>query len=279
MDERPGTLPVDPDTAELWWFDVAIRGGLAASVGVGRVPGRDRAWYWAVVAGAGRDPVVVIDDEVSLPRGPASLELRAPGLWADHWCGEPGQHWGVANEAFGVALGDPWESWGQGRGDPTPLGLDLEWETRPDGLVVEASAADGQGVRLGDCDVHGEVLVGDERWWVEGPGSRGYATGPLPQWPPGWLVGWWRTDAGEFAHHLGAGPEAVVGAGSWEAPGPTQVSVPLGDAGDVAARVVAPVPLLGGGGRLVAAVVEAPDGRGGGAPGWVYVRPAAATAP
>src|SRR5262249_32661894 len=92
----------------------------------------------------------VRDHEVPPPRN--GLEIRAEGLWAELWCETPGEHWTFGLEAFGIRLDAPEEALRPGGeiGERVAVGLDLEWET-PD-------------------IVHGDVLVGRERWTIEAGG-------------------------------------------------------------------------------------------------------------
>ena len=63
------------------------------------------AWYHAFVVGPSRQIVAVSDLEVPLPTAPG-LEIRTHGLWADHTCETPLDHWTVGNEAFGLGVDD-----------------------------------------------------------------------------------------------------------------------------------------------------------------------------
>jgi hypothetical protein len=98
-------------------------------------------WYWAYLANVpGIDGVIAVrDHEIPLPR--QGLEIRAEGLWAELVCEQPGEHWTIAMEAFGVRLDE--DAFDDEIGDRIAVGLDIEWE-------------------LGDI-VHGDVLVGRER--------------------------------------------------------------------------------------------------------------------
>jgi hypothetical protein len=103
------------------------------------------------------------------------LELRSQGLWADHTCETPQEHWTIGLEAFAVALDDPDEALRSERGDLVALGFDLEWEAEqaPEG------GADGYGQA---CGVYGEVLIGTERLQVEAHGHRRHQWG-RSLWP------------------------------------------------------------------------------------------------
>lgn len=218
--------PAVASTAQRWGFEAVFDGGtLAVSVAVGRDLATGRGWYRAVVAGVGRRPVVVVDPDLALPSQRASLEFRAPGLWCDHaadrplpaWPstptppgGEAGPwpHWTLGAEAFGIAVDDPWEVWGRGYGERTPVGLDLS---------IDVVAAPGGGpwhVAAGIAD--GEVLIADERHEVHGPAVATYEEGDVPTVAPGRWRRWWPsgvTTRESAVGPLGDGPpEGVVGA-------------------------------------------------------------------
>jgi hypothetical protein len=134
-------------------LDFARHDGFAGFVRLELRPAENIAWYWTYLVGVPGVPgiVVVRDHEVPLTR--QGLEIRSEGLWAELWCETAGEHWTFGLEAFGVRLDDPDEARREGGeiGDRVAVGLDLEWET-PD-------------------IVHGDVLVGRERWTID---ARGY---------------------------------------------------------------------------------------------------------
>ncbi len=170
---------------ESYVFDFAAAdGSLGGYVRLGLRPADGVAWYWAAVVGPDRPLVLVRDDEVPLPRG-RSLEVRTSGLWADHTCETPLEHWTIGLEAFGVALDDPREAFAGERGDRCPLGFDLEWEAA---AVARAS----EGGYEQECVVHGEALVGAERLEVDARGWRSHRWGKRDWWagePWAWAGG------------------------------------------------------------------------------------------
>jgi hypothetical protein len=183
----------DPVWGESFDFEFFTDDGVGGYATVTLWPNRGRAWYWASLVGGGRPLVAVLDDDVPLPRSARSLELRSEGLWADHTCEEPGEHWTVGNEAFAVGLDDPDEALGRQRGDRVPLGFDLEWES------------DGPAVRLAGgyavpCVVHGVVLVEQDRLAIDGWGWRRHRWGVL-DWGAAQVAG--RLDDGRWV----AGPD------------------------------------------------------------------------
>jgi hypothetical protein len=171
-DERSHAPGDDPAWTESWSFEFFTANGLGGYVTLTVFPRRRAAWYWAYVVGEGAGPVAVIDEEAPLPRPPGTLEVRTEGLWADHICETPLDHWTVGNEAFAVRFDDPAEALGRQRGERVPLGFDLEWET--DAPILDRD--DGYAV---PCRVHGLVLLDRSRLDVDGFGWRDHRWGRL----------------------------------------------------------------------------------------------------
>ena len=167
----------EPDAAEWlerWTFEAwdkeATFGAVAA---ITLVPASRHAWYWSAVVREGHPLLTLVDTELRMPS--TSLALRGEGLWADHVCETPLEHWTVSNEAFAVALDDPDEALGLQRGDLVPLGFDLEWECADDPWEL----ADGYAI---DAMVNGEILIADENLTVDVAGIWRHRWGAL-QWP------------------------------------------------------------------------------------------------
>jgi hypothetical protein len=234
-DERAHAPGDEPEWAESWNFEFFTDGGVGGYVTVTLLPAHAVAWYWAALVGHGDGLVAVLDDDVPLPRPAGSLELRTEGLWADHVCEVPLDHWTLGNEAFALRFDDPDEVFGRQRGDRVPLGFDLEWETA--GPV----AGSGPGYAV-PCLVHGVVLIEADRLAIDGWGWRSHRWG-VPDWSDDVLTG--RLDDGTWV----SDPSAV----------------------DVIDAVRAPV--AAGGVRVVRSLarIRASDGRTG--RGWL-TRPA-----
>jgi hypothetical protein len=258
--ERPGVAAADearhqPGSERLWneswYFDFVVPdGSLGGWVRLGLYPNVGIGWYHALVCGPGRPTVAVADLAVPLPTG-AGLEVRAHGLWADHIGTHPLERWQVANEAHGVAVDDPAELYRDdgGRGDPTPMGLDLDWET------------DGEPYHYGHttryevpCLVHGEVLLGSERIEVDGFGQRDHSWGERDWWRFGWV--WTSGRLGDGTRVHGADiriPELRLGFGYLQPPEGPVVAAAWPDATDGSVRASEE---LGPGGFPVAAEVS-----------------------
>jgi hypothetical protein len=185
-DERRHPPGAGRQWEESWYLDfVDAGGGLAGFVRLTLRPAERTAWYWVSMVGGGPALVAVRDHEVDPPVA-GGLEVRASGLWTELVCESPLDHWSVGLEAFGVALDDPLEAWGQERGDPWALGLDVEWEAAGPATGWEG---DDAGYWQG-CTVHGDVLVGAERFALDGTGTRVHTWGDRSRArPTGWAAG------------------------------------------------------------------------------------------
>lgn len=119
------------------------------------------------------DPVVVVEFDVPIPT--KGWEIRASGLWADHVCETPMEHWSYGLEAFGLAIDDPGELLGDALGDRVPLGWELEFEAR---APAQATGADDRYGQIGS--VHGLLLEKSMTTEVDGYGVRSHWWGTSP---------------------------------------------------------------------------------------------------
>lgn len=198
LPQDEGHHPPGPEQLwnESWYFDFMDDAGtFGGYVRLGLYPNLGVTWFWACVVGEDRRLVTVIDHTVPIPKAP-SLEFRADGLWADHTIEEPCERWSLGLESFGVALDDPAATYGDLRGERTPLGWDLEWET--DGGTYQWP--EGQDRYEIPCRVHGEVLVGDETIDFDGWGQRDHSWGVRDWWALGWCWTAGRLDDGTRFH-------------------------------------------------------------------------------
>lgn len=191
-DEHPHR-PGGAGWSETWSFDLtAADGELGGWVSFTRFA--DHAWYHAMLAGPRRQLLAVLDHRVPFRSNP--LEVRTTGLWADHVCETPLDHWTLGLETFALGVDDPLELHGRQHGDTVALGFDLEWET--DGPVLEPPHPAGvHGYELA-CRVHGEVLVGRDVIDFDGVGTRSHRWGRTD-----WLAddGWHLTGVVEGPTH------------------------------------------------------------------------------
>jgi hypothetical protein len=250
---------------ESWYFDFASAdGSVGGYVRVGLYPNLRAVWYWACLVRPDHPLVTVIDHQVPLPFG--SLELRNSGLWADHNCEAPLEHWSLGLEAFAVALDDPADAYGSMWGDRVPFGFDLEWETN--GFVFRyPPGLDRYEV---PCRVHGEVLVGNQRIEIDALGQRDHSWGVRDWWARGWCWTAFRLEDASAYHAVvpedspfsigyiqvaGAEPEGVADAAVAPVPGaegiPSAASLVIGSTDFTVDPIAwAPVLLAGPDGQL-----------------------------
>ena len=163
--------PEGDDWQERWTFEAwDTDGTFGAVAAITLLPHSREAWYWAAVVRADHPLLTLVDTELRLPS--TSLAIRGEGLWADHVCETPLEHWTVANEAFSVALDDPDEALGAQRGVLVPLGIDLEWESAAD--PVEEPV--GYSI---DATVSGEILIADASLSIDATGRWRHEWGRL----------------------------------------------------------------------------------------------------
>ena len=127
-----------------WRFEF-IAGDLRGLAQLDWWPERKLAAYRAELFGAAQGVIVVANDAIAARSLNRSLEIRAPGLWAQHVRESGERRWTVGLEAMALLVDNPLDE----RGEPTALGYDLEWD--------------------GD-QVFGEVLLDEQRWQIDGTG-------------------------------------------------------------------------------------------------------------
>ena len=158
-------------------------------------PNLGRTQFWAAVVRPDSPYVLCRDGDLQLPPQAGLLEVRGGALWTHAICETPLDHWTVAMEAYALAFDDPFEACKSERGDRIGLAFDLEWEQA--GAVVDLHA-DRHPIMHEDvaghpdptrhevlghelpCVVHGELLIGDDRYDVLAVGHRVRSWGVLP---------------------------------------------------------------------------------------------------
>jgi len=172
--EGDHTPTEDPGWHEAHRLDAVFPAArVALSLLIAKYPHRGHATFHGAMLRLGADPVVVVEFEVPLPsRG---WEIRASGLWADHICETPMDHWSYGLEAFGLAIDKPGELLGEAVGLRVPLGWELEFEARAEALQTGADDRYGQ---IGS--VHGLLLEKSETTEVDGYGVRSHWWGSEP---------------------------------------------------------------------------------------------------
>ena len=224
---------------ESWYFDFfSADGSLGGYVRIGRYPNLGVVWYWACLVGVDRPLVTVLAHDVPPPTREGSLELRSDGLWADHNCETPWDHFSLGLEAFGIGLDDPADVYrDEPRGDRVGLALDLEWETDPGDRGDDPTDSVFRypvGLERYEipCRVHGEILVGPETLELDGWGQRDHSWGVRDWWGNGWVWNAGRLDDGTRFH----GVEARIPGVTWGMGYVGEAGGPLGRVDVVEAR-------------------------------------------
>ena len=144
-------------------------------------PGGRTAAFQAAVIEPFQLPLVIAEHGIAGPE--RGWELRAPGLWAETVCEEPGRRWTYGLEAFALAVDDPAELLGRGYGHRVPLGWELEMEAAgdprsddpgPGGLASWTQVGVGRGLLLfadRELEIEGPALR--RAWTVADPGDPG----------------------------------------------------------------------------------------------------------
>ena len=130
-----------------------------------------KGWYVTALIGVDRQLVLVVDPKIPIPQLSQYLEFRAEGIWAQHVCETPLEHWTVGLEAFGVTLETAEDAMGNQWGKRTGVGLDLEWER------IEDTEETDTGFRQ-RCSVSGEVLIDEQAFDLHVDGWRSRSWGP-----------------------------------------------------------------------------------------------------
>lgn len=175
-EERPHRPTDDPTWIEAYLFDLVHGSGdLGVSIELLSWPQAGRVAFHVSVVERTERLISLVDPDVPAPR-PPSLELRAPGLWADVGIQTPREHVTVDLEAFAVALDDPNEVFAGAYGHRTALGSELEWETAAEPVVTRPLTAASGAYEI-PCIVHGELLLADRTIEIDGWGWRSHRWG------------------------------------------------------------------------------------------------------
>lgn len=237
----------EDDWVEVWdnWFVVPGE-GRGGYVRLTLRPSDGVTWYWASLVGFDRPLVTVLVDDAPSPRN-GRLEIRAPGLWTETSVLRPFEHLTTDLEAFGVAIDAPGDVWSGAWGDRVAVGFELDWDT--DGEPGPSPAPGTAGYRLVGR-FHGEVLLDESRWTVEGIGVRDHWWG-VPTERSSWRG--WASQDDRFVHSDGGRLDIDLDRIVEE--------LPVGSVGS-GVEVVGWAPALGGSRRYARALVTGADGAG-----------------
>ena len=249
--EQPHPASGDPGWVEVWdnWFVVPGE-PVGGYVRLTHHPHEAVTWYWAGLLGFGRGLVTVLVDDLPEPTG-SSLELRAPGIWTETVVLQPLEHLTTDLEAFGVEVESPTDVWSGAWGKRTAVGLELDWDSA--GEPGPSPVAGTDGYRLVG-QMHGEVLIDERRFEIEGIGVRDHWWG-VPEPHPAWRA--WASEDGSLIHSDSAVLDVDLSH--------LVDDLPVGEVGG-GVRVLGWAPAVGGGRRYARALVSGVSG-----PGWLEI--------
>lgn len=138
--------------------------GWSLSLMATKHPGPGRASYVATLLRHDEDPIVLVEQEVPLPK--VGWEFRASGLWADHNCETPLDHWSYGLEAFALCVDNPSDWYRDGVGQRVPLGWEIEFEATHEAGWLGPDCYQQLGT------THGVVLLAGGSTEVEGRALR-----------------------------------------------------------------------------------------------------------
>lgn len=127
-------------------------------------------------------PIVLAESELRIPD--RLWEVRGSGLWVEHVCETPLEHWSYGLEAFALEIDDPAELLKRGHGTRVPLGWELEFEAASPASdlaatdsVKERELQTGSGAYRQGGGVHGLLLTKSGEIEFTGTGSRSHRWG------------------------------------------------------------------------------------------------------
>ncbi len=188
----------NPDWIEVWdnWF-VIPEERAGGYVRLTIRPHDSTCWYWGSLVGlGGRSLVTVLADDLPMPNG-KSMELRGSGIWTETTVLRPFEHLTTDLEAFGVSIEHPTDVWDGAYGDRVAVGFEFDWDT--EGEPGPSPVGGTTGYRLVG-KMHGEILLDESRWEVEGIGVRDHWWG-VPDQTSSWQA--WASRDGELVHSDG----------------------------------------------------------------------------
>jgi Phosphotransferase enzyme family len=192
-----GRHPPGPEELwnESWYFDaVSDDGRTGVYARLGLYPRLGVSWITALVCGEDRPTVAVIEFEAPLPAG-GELAVEAGDLRLALDVEAPLERFRVGLDAVGETHDDAAALLRGERGAPTPVSLDLGWETLGEPYAYRITTR----YEI-PCRVAGRVCVGDDAFEVDGVGQRDHSWGPRDWWSAEWVWSAGHLDDGTRFH-------------------------------------------------------------------------------
>ena len=180
---------------ESWYFDaVSDDETTGAYVRLGLYPNLGVSWITAIVCGPERPTAAVVDFAAPLPPD-GTLTVDTGELNAEHRCEAPLERFVVRLDATGEIHDDASALLRGEAGAPTPVGIDLVWETSGEPYAYRVTTR----YEI-PCRVTGTVRVGDEELELRGVGQRDHSWGPRDWWSAEWMWSAGHLDDGTRFH-------------------------------------------------------------------------------
>ncbi len=168
---------------ESWYFDFATSSdGLGGYTRIGLYPNRGEAWMTLALVRAGGPTVRIVDLEAPLPAGDELRAEHAGGFEARHICEEPLRRFTVTVNGTGESFADPAAILRGEQGSPTPISLELTWET--DGAPYQYRGMTRYEI---PCTVSGTVTIDGQTTTIAGTGQRDHSWGVRDWWQLDWV--------------------------------------------------------------------------------------------
>lgn len=175
---EPGPEPL---WSESWYADVADPVlGLGAYLRFGLYPNRDQTWFQLTVVGEGRPLVSLRDEQAPLATGDG--QQLTTDTWECRITSEvPLERWRVQASGTAETLVDPTAVYRSEAGVPTPVSVDLTWQS------VAPPYHYGVSTRYEiSANVTGTITVGDEVLIIDAPGQRDHSWAVRDWWAFEW---------------------------------------------------------------------------------------------
>jgi len=191
----------EPLWNESFYFDaVSPSGDLGLYVRLGRLPNQDACLYTASVVRPGKPTLMVVDAAAPLPEATdEKASISTAGFSATQQCDEPLRRFRIGLVATAEEYDDPAGVLRGEAGSPTPVSLDLVWET--DGTPYAWRASTRYEI---PCRVTGTVEIDGEVITFDGPGQRDHSWGSRDWWANDWMWSAFHLEDGTRTHAVTA---------------------------------------------------------------------------
>lgn len=187
----------EPLWNESWYFDaVSDDGSTGVYVRLGRLPNQDVCVYTAAIVRPGLPPLMVVDYLAPLPAADdPTAQVTTDAFTGTMRCEQQLQRFHLTLSGIAEAYDDPTGVFRGESGSPTPVGLDLCWET--DGTPYAWRSSTRYEI---PCRVMGTVEIDGHVLELSGPGQRDHSWGSRDWWANDWMWSAFHLEDGTRTH-------------------------------------------------------------------------------